>query len=237
MSNKQGASQGERPSPMGQSSSTQGQGSNTSIQYNGNKLQPNHVSFQTFGKSSSNQKLSVSSSPTSPSSPPGIALGPSSKYPDYNENPSKLKYGQTTVDIYNHKDEEEDHDLLDMKASIFDYHSEPSSRSVTPPLPPLSVSNSDYSSERSSPQISPQLPRSNSATHLPSTKTPDLVTSATRMSNGDKRIRRASGSQFTYRSEKKSKQKQTSRNVSSGMKGNIIRCFLLLFSSVNIVVR
>jgi hypothetical protein len=90
----------------------------------------------------------------------------------------------------------------DMKASIFDYHSEPSSPSVTPPLPPLSVSNSDYSSERSSPQISPQLPRSNSATHLPSTKTPDLVTSATRMSNGDKRIRRASGSQFTYRSGK-----------------------------------
>jgi hypothetical protein len=43
-----------------------------------------------------------------------------------------------------------------MKASIFDYHSEPSSPSVTPPLPPLSVSNSDYSSERSSPQISPQ---------------------------------------------------------------------------------
>jgi hypothetical protein len=84
------------------------------------------------------------------------------------------------------------------------------------------VSNSDYSSERSSPQISPQLPRSNSATHLPSTKTPDLVTSATRMSNGDKRIRRASGSQFTYRSDKKSKQKQTSGHVSSGMKGKIM---------------
>lgn len=215
MSQKPGANRLERQSPMGQSSSAGLQGSSTSIHNNsGNKLLSNHVSFQTFGKSLSNQKLSVSSSPSSPSSPPGIALGPSSKYPDYNEKPAKSKLGQTTVDIHNHK-EDDDADLLDTRASIFDYHSEPSSRSVTPPLPPLSASNSDYSSDQSSPQISPQLPRSNSATHLSSTKTPDLVTSATRTSGGDKRVRRASGSQFTYKAEKKSKQKQTSQHVSS----------------------
>lgn len=225
ISNKPGASQGGRHSPLGQSSSagTQGQGSNTSIQYNGNgnKVQSNHVSFQTFGKPTSNQKLSVSSSPTSPVSPPGIALGPSSKYPDYGEKSANVKQGYTSYDLHNHKDIDDDRDILDMKSSIFDYNSEPSSRSVTPPLPPLSASNSDYSSNRSSPQISPQLPRSNSATHLSSTKTPDLVTSATR-TNGEKRIRRASGSQFTYRADKKSKQKQTSKHVSSGIKAGML---------------
>ncbi|XP_052058172.1 uncharacterized protein LOC127698642 isoform X3 [Mytilus californianus] len=226
ISNKPGASQGGRHSPLGQSSSagTQGQGSNTSFQYNGNgnKVLSNHVSFQTFGKPTSNQKLSVSSSPTSPASPPGIALGPSSKYPDYGEKSAKVKQGyNTSYDLHNHKDIDDDRDILDMKSSIFDYNSEPSSRSVTPPLPPLSASNSDYSSNRSSPQISPQLPRSNSATHLSSTKTPDLVTSATR-TNGEKRIRRASGSQFTYRADKKSKQKQTSKHVSSGIKAGML---------------
>lgn len=221
MMNKPGANQEGRQSPMGQSSSTgtQGQGSNSSIQQNG---KPNHVSFQTFGKPSSNQKLSVSSSPSSPASPPGVALGPSSKYPDYNDKTSK---GQLNTNVIFHRDKDDDNELLDMKASIFDYHSEPSSRSMTPPLPPLSASNSDYSSDNSSPKMSPKLPRSNSATHLSSTKTPDLVTS-TKSNGGDtgKRIRRASGSQFTYRADKKSKQKQAAKHLSSGVKGQYTIC-------------
>ncbi|XP_033735280.1 uncharacterized protein LOC117323886 [Pecten maximus] len=89
----------------------------------------------------------------------------------------------------------------DIQASIFDYvtPSEASSRSVTPPLPPLS--NSESESELSSPNITPRPPRSASADIFSTQKTPDLLSNT--RPNNDPRSRRGPASHFNYRPDKK----------------------------------
>lgn len=96
--------------------------------------------------------------------------------------------------------------------SIFDYisHSEPSSRSVTPPLPPLSNSNSD--TEISSFNFSPKLPRKSNGNFYNTPKTPDLLTNMRNITS-DKRSRRVSGGQLNTKKDKRS------RNQASAIKG------------------
>ncbi|XP_021359940.1 uncharacterized protein LOC110454638 isoform X2 [Mizuhopecten yessoensis] len=89
----------------------------------------------------------------------------------------------------------------DVQASIFDYvtPSEASSRSVTPPLPPLS--NSESESELSSPHVSPRLQRSASADIFSTQKTPDLLSNT--RPNNDPRSRKGPASHLNYRQDRK----------------------------------
>ncbi|KAK3093750.1 hypothetical protein FSP39_019651 [Pinctada imbricata] len=96
--------------------------------------------------------------------------------------------------------EESESVVNDLQASIFDYHNSPSeasSRSVTPPLPPLS--NTD--SEPSTPIVSPKFQRA--ATSLTNQRTPDVVTSTTRGSEMEKKFKKTSGSQQSLKNDKK----------------------------------
>ncbi|KAK3594998.1 hypothetical protein CHS0354_003722 [Potamilus streckersoni] len=83
--------------------------------------------------------------------------------------------------------DESDNSQLDVQEhSIFDYeasHSESSSRSVTPPLPPLSPTNTPPDSLLSSPNMSPKLPHSLSVTNIAIDKAPDLLPFSTRPDN------------------------------------------------------
>lgn len=102
----------------------------------------------------------------------------------------------------------------DVQASIFDYvtPSEASSRSVTPPLPPLS--NSESESDLSSPNITPRPQRSASADIFSTQKTPDLLSNT--RPNNDPRSRRGPASHLNYRPDKKHSREQRFRKPPTG---------------------
>ncbi|XP_056021249.1 neuron navigator 3-like isoform X2 [Ostrea edulis] len=186
-----------RSSPMGQSA--QGHGSSPS-QLSSSQASPSSVSFPGLNKPSTEN-------------PSGSqhTIGPSSKYPDYSNRPLAGKESELMEkrnDAFKdprglppkpfpHANSEST--LHEPEASIFDYRnsfSEASSRSVTPPLPPLSNTDSDSSVG------SPPLPRASSSTALSSQKNPDVVTSTTHVSSEDKK-KRTLNSQIPSRSDKK----------------------------------
>ncbi|KAL3873029.1 hypothetical protein ACJMK2_036191 [Sinanodonta woodiana] len=96
--------------------------------------------------------------------------------------------------------DESDNSQLDVQEhSIFDYeasHSESSSRSVTPPLPPLSPTNTPPDSLLSSPDMSPKLPHSLSATNIAVDKTSDILPFSTRPGNVKHQLQMPSELQF-----------------------------------------
>lgn len=112
-------------------------------------------------------------------------------------------------------------DSINTQDSIFDYvaSDSESSRSFTPPLPPLSPSDTLQGSELSSNlPLSAKFSRSLSATMLATPRAPDLL-SSTRPSSGEvRRTRRASGPQFNFHLErKKSRQSASSKTTSDKM--------------------
>ena len=191
-----------RTSPLGQS--IQGHGSSPS-QLSSSQHSPSSVSF-TGPHKPSTENLAGSQH----------TIGPSSKYPDFSGRPMA---GKESEDKRNdgYRDPRglppkpfpranSDSTLHEPEASIFDYRhslSEASSRSVTPPLPPLSNTDSDSS------EGGPPLPRGSNSTTLSSQKTPDVVNSTTRVSSGDKK-KRTFHSQLPSRSEKKHSFKSSS---------------------------
>ncbi|XP_061172751.1 uncharacterized protein LOC133182058 isoform X2 [Saccostrea echinata] len=196
-----------RTSPLGQSA--QGHGSSQS-QLSSSQASPSSVSFPGFNKPLT-ENLSGSQH----------TIGPSSKYPDYSGRPIPGKEPEPMEkDNIGLKDPRglppkpfprvnSDSTLQEPEVSIFDYHispSEASSRSVTPPLPPLSNTDSDSSVG------SPPLPRASSSTHLAPHKNPDVVTSTTRVPAGDKK-KRTSQTQVPSKSDKKHSFKSSSHSI------------------------
>ncbi|XP_062595526.1 uncharacterized protein LOC134256867 isoform X2 [Saccostrea cucullata] len=192
-----------RTSPLGQSA--QGHGSSQS-QISSSQASPSSVSFPGFNKSLTENLSGFQHT-----------IGPSSKYPDYSGRPVPGKEpGPMEKDNIGYKDPRglppkpfprasSDSTLHEPEVSIFDYHispSEASSRSVTPPLPPLSNTDSDSSVG------SPPLPRASSSTHLAPHKNPDVVTSTTLVPTGDKK-KRTSQSQIPNKSDKKHSSKSS----------------------------
>ena len=143
----------------------------------------------------------------------GEGLNKSSEMLDRNAGQSKSPYGTMNLNLgmpfpinrselrgppMNTSIDESESAINEVQASIFDYRNSPSeasSRSVTPPLPPLS--NTD--SEPSTPELNPKFLRA--GTSLDSHKTPDVVTSA-RGSLGDKRGKKLTNSQYSLKSDR-----------------------------------
>ncbi|XP_071079941.1 uncharacterized protein [Haliotis cracherodii] len=110
--------------------------------------------------------------------------------------PSRLSETNTSPHV-NHgfvdSDDESGQYHIGAAESIFDYASESSSRSVTPPLPPLSPD----STPRGGPEPLSKYSRSYSASNVSPPKTPDLLSSTARPGSVfDKRDLRASSSQI-----------------------------------------
>nr|XP_034325839.1 neuron navigator 3 isoform X4 [Crassostrea gigas] len=194
----------QRTSPLGQS--IQGHGSSPS-QLSSSPHSPSSVSYTGLNKPST-ENLSGSQH----------TIGPSSKYPDYSGRPVASKESEEKRnDVFRDPRglppkpfprANSDSTLHEPEASIFDYRnsfSEASSRSVTPPLPPLSNTDSD-SSEGGLP-----LPRASNSATLSSQKTPDVVNSTTRVSSGDKK-KRTYPSQLPSRNDKKHSFKSSSHS-------------------------
>ncbi|XP_064602977.1 uncharacterized protein LOC135468570 isoform X2 [Liolophura sinensis] len=131
---------------------------------------------------------------TKPSRDPGFVSRLSSQVRHANEFPSS--YIPSSSD-YADIDGLEDTPLA-AHDSIFDRNSEESSGSVTPPLPPLSPSNSPPTSVPSSPNPEPKFPRSLSADMLSTPKAPDLLAS-TKQAPASAKNRKMTSSELNWR--------------------------------------